>query len=149
MITVDELTDYLHLHIPLSAAMGVTALQASSSEVRLNALFEPNINHQATVFGGSASAVAILAAWSLMHVRLREAGLNCELVIQRNSMEYLLPFDKDFEAVCTYVDEEAWLRFLKLYERRGRARLVVQARLFCEGDLVGELEGAFVALKRG
>ncbi|MGJ8723617.1 MAG: YiiD C-terminal domain-containing protein [Roseibacillus sp.] len=148
MRSVVELTEYLHEHIPLSETMGVEVVSASEARVELKALFEPNVNHQCTVFGGSASAVAILAAWTLVHVRLSEAGLDCDLVIQRNSMEYLAPFANDFEAVSSFEVEASWERFLKLYHRRGRARLVISASLYCKGEEVGVLEGAFVALKR-
>ena len=148
MRSLNELTAYLHEHIPLSRTMGVEVIAASESRVELTALFAPNVNHQCTVFGGSASAVAILAAWTLMHVRLSEAGLDCELVIQRNSMEYLEPFAKDFQAVSSFQDESEWKRFLKLYHRRGKGRLLIPASLYCEGAEVGRLEGAFVALKR-
>ena len=148
MQSVDELTTYLHEQIPLRRSMGVRVVSASESRVELTALFVPNVNHQCTVFGGSASAVAILAAWTLMHGRLGQAGLHCELVIQRNSMEYLEPFAKDFEAVSFFEDEAAWERFLKLYRRRGRGRLLVPASLYCEGGEVGRFEGAFVALKK-
>lgn len=148
MTREEELTTYLYRHIPLSETMGVAVVAASTGHVKLSAKFEPNINHQCTVFGGSASAVAILAAWTLVHLRLKDAGLSCDLVIQRNSMEYLQPFAKDFVAEACFLDEGAWESFLKLYQRRGKARLLVPASLFCEGEAVGVLEGAFVAISR-
>ena len=128
--------------------MAVEVTEASLQEVKLRALFEPNVNHQCTVFGGSASAIAILAAWTLVRVRLTDAGLNCDLVIQRNSMEYLTPFAKDFEAVSTFEEESKWERFLKMYQRRGKGRLMMPAHLICDGQKVGALQGAFVALAR-
>lgn len=57
-----------------------------------------SINHRDTVFGGSASAVAILSAWALLHTRLAGAGIASRLVIQRNSMSYELPIDGSFTA---------------------------------------------------
>ena len=51
--------EYLHRHIPLSKAMGIQVVEASADGVVLGAQFEPNLNHQDTVFGGSASAAAI------------------------------------------------------------------------------------------
>ena len=48
--------------MPLSQAMQVTVVEASFQQVVLTAPLAPNINHRETVFGGSASAVAILAA---------------------------------------------------------------------------------------
>lgn len=148
MKTATDLTDYLHQHIPLSKTMGVEVSEASLQKVRLKALFEPNVNHQCTVFGGSASAVAILAAWTLVHVRLTEAGMNCDLVIQRNTIEYCTPFAEDFEAESVFEDESAWRLFSKTYQRKGKGRLMIPATLICQGEKVGNLEGAFVALRR-
>lgn len=56
------LEQYLHDHIPLSKAMQVSVLEASQERVILMAPLAPNINHTESVFGGSASAVATLAA---------------------------------------------------------------------------------------
>jgi thioesterase domain-containing protein len=81
-----ELEQYLHEHIPLSQAMQVSVLDAKEDCVVLSAPLAPNINHTETIFGGSASAVAILAAWSLVHVRLKGAGIAYSIVIQRNTM---------------------------------------------------------------
>ena len=69
--------------------MEVTVVEASPHQVVLSAPLAPNINHRDTVFGGSASAVAILAAWSMLHLRLSAEGLGSRLVIQRNTMDYL------------------------------------------------------------
>ena len=98
VMDADGLQQYLHEHIPLSRAMQVTVLAASVEEVLLAAPLAPNINHRETVFGGSASAVCILAAWSLVQVRLRAARIPARLVIQRNLMEYLLPVSGNADA---------------------------------------------------
>ena len=74
-MTPQALQTYLHQHIPLSQAMDVTVVEASPHQVVLSAPLAPNINHRDTVFGGSASAVAILAAWSMLHLRLSAQGL--------------------------------------------------------------------------
>ena len=60
--TAPELASDLHAHIPLSAAMQVSVAAVDADGVTLQAPLAPNINHRDTVFGGSASAVAILAA---------------------------------------------------------------------------------------
>src|SRR5690348_6074200 len=84
----DELERYLHEHIPLSKAMQVSVRSINEAAVVLEAPLEPNINHRETVFGGSAASIATLAAWSLLHTRLRREGIATRLVIQRNTMEY-------------------------------------------------------------
>ncbi len=147
-MTTTELQEYLHKHIPLSAAMQVTVDSVSEKEVLLEAPLAPNINHRETLFGGSASALAILAAWSLLHVRSRAQGIDSRLVIQRNSMEYLLPVAGTFSARAFLADENDWQGFQKIFRRRGRARIVVLSELEYGGEIAGRLEGDFVALEK-
>ncbi len=141
-----ELEAYLHAHIPLSAAMQVSAVSVDASGVTLAAPLAPNINHRDTVFGGSASAVAILAAWSLLHTRLRAEGVAARLVIQSNAMDYLLPIAGDFTARSALAEPERWPRFLRTFARMGRARLRVNAELHSDGQVAAHLAGEFVAL---
>jgi thioesterase domain-containing protein len=139
---------YLHEQIPLSVAMGVKVVQASVEHVALSAPLAPNVNHVATVFGGSAVAVATICAWTLLHLKLEQAGLPAGLLIQRSSMEYRKPITGDFEARCTWRNESAWQRFRATLERRARARITLQAQLLLAGTEMGEFQGDFVALKR-
>jgi thioesterase domain-containing protein len=140
------LEQYLHAHIPLSGAMGVAVDEASGERVALSAPLAPNINHRETVFGGSTSAVAILAAWALLHVRLQQQGLGGRIVIQRNTMHYAWPIVGRFTATSAIRDPGAWQKFLETLTRKDRARISVAVALHCGGDPVGELTGDFVAL---
>ncbi|RDL50702.1 hypothetical protein BLJAPNOD_01825 [Ensifer sp. M14] len=141
-----DLEAYLHAHIPLSAAMQVQVEEMTEEHVRLSAPLAPNINHRETVFGGSASALSILTAWSLLHVRLSSAGVSAHLVIQSNRMEYLKPVACAFSARSTLADIGQWPGFLRMFHRRGKARIVVAAELLDDGVLAGRFEGEFVAL---
>ena len=144
-MTESELETYLHDHIPLSRAMAVRVVSLADSQVILGAPLGPNINHRDTVFGGSASAVAILSAWSLLHLRLTAAGQPSRIVIQRNSMDYLAPIAGDFTAVARLDPDAGWDGFLRMLTRRGMARLTVGAELHYEGKVAGRLSGEFVA----
>ncbi|MEP7313067.1 MAG: YiiD C-terminal domain-containing protein [Pseudomonadota bacterium] len=146
MTTTTELQQYLHEHIPLSAAMGVTVLQVSPERVLLAAPLDRNINHRQTVFGGSASAVAILAAWSLVQVRLQQQKLSCRLVIQSNTMAYDRPISGDFTAEAALPPAGSWQAFERLLQRRGKARITVMSVLLFEGLTAGRFSGEFVAL---
>ena len=99
-MTPAELTDYLRTNIPLTAAMEVSAISVAPDAVVLEAPLAPNINHRKTVFGGSASALGILAAWSLVHLRLADTKLEHRLVIQRNTMSYDAPIEGTFTATA-------------------------------------------------
>ena len=143
---------YLHEHIPLTASMGVSVEIAGQDRVVLRAPLDPNINHRDTVFGGSASALAILAGWTLVHVRMREMGHSPRrIVIQRNTMEYERPIAGDFTAVCRAPTAEAWKRFLRILERRGMARITLEATLYAEGPVdpepAGRFDGAYVVME--
>ena len=121
---------------------------AAPDRVELAAPLAPNINHHETVFGGSASALATLSAWTLVHLGLRHANVEATTVIQRNTMSYEEPIHGDFSAVCTLIDDTAWQRFLKMIERRGRGRITMNAHLLFSGRQAASFEGEFVALKR-
>jgi thioesterase domain-containing protein len=145
-MTASELEAYLHAHIPLAAAMQVAVAEVDADGVTLRAPLAPNINHRDTVFGGSASAVAILAAWSLAHTRLRAEGVTARLVIQSNTMDYLLPIAGEFTARSTLAEPAQWPRFVHTLARMRRARLRVTAQLEADGQIAGRLSGEFVAL---
>lgn len=141
-----ELERYLYDHIPLAKAMQVRVHGLAEDSVVLGAPLAPNINHLGTVFGGSASALAILCAWALLHTRLRRAAVPCRLVIQRNSMSYELPIDGGFTARSFLEPSQDWSAFLRLLARRGKARVSVSSVLAFGGQTAGHFSGEFVAL---
>ncbi|HEX2139911.1 MAG TPA: YiiD C-terminal domain-containing protein [Woeseiaceae bacterium] len=140
-----ELEHYLHEHIPLSRAMQLTVLNAEDGEAVLAAPLGPNINHRETAFGGSVSALAILAAWSLLHVRLGDARTTHRLVIQRNTMDYRLPIRGQFIARASLTSPEHWERFQRTLARRGRARITVSSVIEHAGQTAACFRGEFVA----
>jgi thioesterase domain-containing protein len=141
-----ELELSLHTHIPLSAAMQVSVLEASPDRVRLAAPLGPNINHRGTVFGGSAASLATLAAWALLHLRLAAQGFGGRLVIRRSSMDFEQPIARDFEAAADAPAEETWRRFSVAVSRSRPARIEMRSTLSFDGARVGAFTGEFVAL---
>ena len=127
--------------------MDVRVLQADANHVELCAPLEPNINHRNTVFGGSATTLTILAAWSLLYYRVKSAQMDCRLVIQSNTMEYSKPVTGLFSAKSSLMEPDAWPRFLEQFNRRGKSRISVGAQLLFEGNEAGKFVGNFVALK--
>src|SRR6266540_4859486 len=142
---IAALQKYLHEHIPLSRAMEVEVVEATDSGVTLAAPLAPNINHRETVFGGSASAVAILSAWALMYLRLKSEQLHVRIVIQRNTMTYERAITGRFTASAAIADATAWRRFADTLKRKSRGRFTVRSILHRHAEKVGEFEGDFVA----
>jgi thioesterase domain-containing protein len=141
------LQDYLHWHIPLSKAMQVRVVSIDDVCVVLESPLAPNINHQQTVFGGSASALAMLASWSLLQVRTRAEGIDARLVIRRNSMEYERPMVGAFMSRASFESLEQWRRFAQTFASRGKARITIAATLEEAGQVTGRFSGEFVALR--
>jgi thioesterase domain-containing protein len=137
---------YLYEQIPLSKAMEVQVMEVTSNLVILAAPIKPNINHRSTVFGGSASALAILSAWTLVNFRLQSEGIQTRLVIQKNTMSYDQPITSNFEAVCSLADRQVWTKFIKILQKKKKSRITVNSFLQCQGQQVGEFTGIFVAL---
>lgn len=143
---IAQIEGYLHRHIPISLEMGISVLAVDASGARLAAPIGPNINHRNTVFGGSASTLAILAAWTLVHVHFREeTGSPGRVLIQRSSMEFLRPMHGDFEAFCPAPPTAEWERFIQAIHRRGRGRILLGAEVFCDGERAGVYQGVYVA----
>ena len=126
--------------------MAVEVEVATPQIVRLAAPLAPNSNHHGTVFGGSASAVAVLSAWGLLHVAMVDANIRADLVVQKSSMSYALPITGKFTAEAVAPATEKWQRFLATLLKYRRARITIGAVLNCEGRQVGEFEGDFVAV---
>lgn len=125
--------------------MRVSVVTVQPDIVVLNAPLAANINQHDTVFGGSASALAILAAWSLLHTRMSSEGIANRLMIQRNTMEYERPIRGEFTATSSFASLDEWQRFIHTLTRRGRARITVSAILESAGQIAGKLTGDYVA----
>lgn len=148
-MTATEIEQYLHEQIPLSAAIGVRVAEWGPAGVRLRAPLAPNLNHRDTAFGGSLSALGILAGWALIHFRLRAEGHAARLVIRRSETDYLRPVEEEFEAVATPPHPDQWTHFLRVFERRGRARIELAGELLAGAAVVGRYQGVYVALPAG
>ena len=142
-----DVESYLHEHIPLSKSMEVKVKQVDENGITLAAPLLPNINHRSTIFGGSVSALAILAGWTLVHANLQALSLSSRIVIQRNSIEYLQPIDGDFMAFCPFPSMEVWQKFIKMLERKSKSRIELNVDVLADGVKVGSFMGVYVALR--
>lgn len=141
----EEVTAYLHQHIPVTKAMSIKASTESKSALRLCATLAPNLNHQETAFGGSIASIGILAGWTLIHLRLRNDERSYKIVIQKSEIEFLHPIEDNFEAECPYPDENYWKPFLAGLERKGRARIELQSSVTVNKRVAAIIRGTFVA----
>ncbi|WP_297103621.1 YiiD C-terminal domain-containing protein [uncultured Devosia sp.] len=146
-MTPTALAEYLYLHMPLSRAMAVSVIEASAESVALHVPLEPNVNVHGTMFGGSISTAMLLAAWSVLHLRL-EANVTCDLVVQRNQTDFLKPVSGPAQAIA-HLDDADWAGFIQQLKRHGKARRTVSATLVFEDAIAARFTGEFVAIGTG
>ena len=93
----EEVTAYLHEHIPITRAMQLEVMPPEPDRLRLTARLKPNLNHQETAFGGSIASLGILAGWTLIHLRLHSSERRYKIVIHKSEIEFQRPIEADFE----------------------------------------------------
>lgn len=133
--------------IPLSQTMGTKVLSWQNHQLQLEFPLAPNINHQASMFGGSMYCAAVLAGWGWLHLALREVGIDStHIVVQSGQIDYPRPIlHEQIIACCAAPDSKAWQRFLTTFERHGKARLQLISRvLTANGEDGAVLTGQFV-----
>ncbi|PHV11452.1 YiiD C-terminal domain-containing protein [Chitinimonas sp. BJB300] len=140
----------LYRSIPLASAMAVNTQVMDDGRIDLLAPLAPNVNDKGTAFGGSLVTLATLAGWIEIQRLLDDAGLGAdvEVVIQRGETAYLLPVRADFSAVVQPQCPDVLQRFLRQFERRGLARLMVEVTIVSAGESVARFQADYVA-KRG
>jgi thioesterase domain-containing protein len=140
-----ELESYLHGKIPLARAMGVKVGAGEPGTLVLTAPLEPNHNHLGTAFGGSLSAIATLAAYSLLWVELGDR--TGHIVVHRSEIVYHHPVRGDIRAICRRPADAALAEFRRSYSEAGKARIRLRATIEHGGRVCVEFAGDFVALR--
>lgn len=146
MIDKHKLDAYLLENIPISQSLGIALDTVSDDEIIIAAPFANNINHKMTVFGGSLHAVATLACWCLMYNQLHDLLGKIEIVISHSEVDYLLPVNTDFKAICTKPDPKTWDLFYKVFAKKGKARIKLNAKIYQGDQLAVDYQGTFVVL---
>ncbi|HAH44418.1 YiiD C-terminal domain-containing protein [Gimesia sp.] len=142
---VEEVTAYLHQHIPVTRAMQFSVLPVSEGALKLSAKLTPNLNHQETAFGGSIASLGILAGWTLIHLRLRADLQKYKIVIQKSEIEFLRPIESDFTAECPVPDDRVWSLFHDSLQRKQRGRIALESTVKVNGQIAAVIKGIFVA----
>ncbi len=146
--TLADLERILYAEIPLTRAMQVRVLRADQNGLALGAALAPNLNHKKTAFGGSLNSLATLACWGSIQLLVRDRGQAITIVIQESSVQFLKPVTRDFEAVCPPPPASVIEKFLRTLERKGRARLALEATIRTDGEIALHFHGQFVAYDR-
>jgi thioesterase domain-containing protein len=133
-----ELQDYIYDHIPV---VGVNQLEIEGIDgdvVSVRGRYDLHINHRNSVFGGSIGTATTLASWAQMRMFMEHEGLadRAVIVVQRHSVDFLLPVLTDFTARGQTIAPDDKERFMSILHRHKRAKLEVSAELRDEKNVV-------------
>ncbi|HFC30768.1 MAG TPA: hypothetical protein ENJ44_06980 [Oceanospirillales bacterium] len=93
---LQQFTAFLHQSIPLTKHMQLELTAFDSQQLTLSAPLDANINDKGSVFGGSSSALMIIAAWSLIKLNCQKRAIEADVVIHKNSTHWQKALFKDF-----------------------------------------------------
>ena len=126
-----ELQEIMHELIPMSRFMGVEVSEYKRDTLTLTAPLEKNINHQKSAFGGSVFALAALAGWGILQLKLHELDLSCNTVVGDAKVKFLKPIREDL--VCKVKVDNSHTQLLKGIEKNGSAVVELDTKFFAEG----------------
>ncbi|WP_454261881.1 YiiD C-terminal domain-containing protein [Pseudoxanthomonas mexicana] len=145
---LQELREYCR-GMPPVAAMQVEVEGMRGDALRLTAPLSANVNDKGNAFGGSLTSLMTVAGWGLVTLKLRLAGLKAEVYVADSQIRYLAPLYGDLVAEAVFAEGQAWDLFVDTLVQRGRARILVDARvLLPEGGLATTLSGRYVAIAK-
>ena len=148
LVTANWLTQHIQENIPLSQTMQfeVLSLDADSiaSSIKVAAPLEPNINIHGTGFAGSLYSLAVLTAWGLTSVFVRESGVSADVVVSQAEIKYRKPVNTDIhcECICTIDVKTAFVEALRL---KGKGKLALRVNIGTAGEAL--LNASMVAIK--
>ena len=141
---IRELQEVLNSEIPLTKAIGIEVAEFDDSGLTICAPLEKNINHKSTAFGGSLYSVCVLAGWGLIYLLLKKYKLTGHIVIHESNTNYLKPVTSKIVAKCSFESEEQYMKLIKIYERKGKARISLVSHIVCNNETSVIFTGNYV-----
>lgn len=137
-----EAEQFFHTRIPITRAMGLRVITADTERFVVEAPVAVNHNHMHTGFGGSINAVATLAGYGRLWLRLRERA--AEVVIVESTIRFLRPVTTTIRATCSGGEIEA---FADDVDVMGTARIRLQVIVAEDEIISAEFRGTFAAVR--
>ena len=139
-----HLQEVLNSEIPLTNYIGIQVGEHTDSSLTLHAPLKNNTNHKSTAFGGSLYSISVLSGWGLIYLLLEKHHLSGHIVIQESNIKYIKPVTTDLTAKCSFTSSEQQDKFLKMYKRKGLARLQLEANIVCNNENAVIFNGTYV-----
>lgn len=141
-----QLSAFFQAHLPITQFMNMDVEKYDGQTLTLSAPLAPNINDKQTAFGGSLYNAAVMACWGMAYLKTREAGIECNQVVTKGSIEYKAPVHGDIRAICHAPSKEVIEQFIEHFKYKGRSRITLNATIECSGKTAVEFEGTYAIL---
>jgi thioesterase domain-containing protein len=117
-------------HLPITQYMGLEVESYNGDTLILTAPLEPNVNDKQTAFGGSLYNMAVMACWGMIYLKTQEQHILCNQVVTEGSIKYIAPVEGRIRAICHAPSEEELTGFFEHFERKGKARINLEAAIY-------------------
>lgn len=148
-MTEAALETLLYQQIPSVTALEVRVVQANPNFVEIMAPLAPNRNHRGTAFGGSLSTILILSGYAWLFNLLDSRGLNGHVILKSSEVKFLKPVTEEIHAIAKSPPPLKVEEFTKVFEKKGRARIFIEATVSSQKTAACLFKGEFVATIEG
>jgi thioesterase domain-containing protein len=121
--------------------MGIRVV-ADRASFAIEAPVALNYNHLHTAFGGSINAVATLAAYAFLWLRLSDES---HVVVRESTIRFVRPIREMIRARCEEPATDQLRAFDARLRDKGKASMRLIVLIEENGDLAAEFSGTFVA----
>ena len=142
---LQETEQFLQAKIPITVAMGVRVESFDLEKLVITAPLDVNHNHLGTAFGGSLSAIATLAGYSLLWLELGDR--DSHVVVKSSSIQYRHPVRGEIRAVAKRLDPAVLSRFETKFTKTGKAGLEIAVTIEEDDRVCVDFKGVFVAIR--
>lgn len=127
--------------------MGLTLISVNKASAEIRCPLVPNINHKGTAFGGSISAAHLLGCYAWLFHFLNIEKIEAHLVVKESRVQFFRPVERDFTVVCLAPELDLLQNFLKVLNKKGRAKLLLNSKIEDNNSILSAMAAEFVATR--
>lgn len=139
----EQLQQTWHEQIPITEQMGIKLYQYSGRTLEVRASLNKNINLHGTMFAGSIFSLATLTGWGMIFLKLKEKGLDGEIVLGDGDIHYHKPITMQPKALCNVESLDGKFSVL---ERGKKCCIKLQVDILDSDNPVAEFKGVYWVL---
>jgi thioesterase domain-containing protein len=140
-----ELQNIWHQQIPITQLMGIKVHQYTGDTFETRAALNPNMNLHGTMFAGSIYSLATLTGWGLVHLMMKEKGIEGGIVLADANIHYHKPVTELPRATAHFDSVEGSFEPL---EKGKKARMSVKVEVLDEQVPVAEFSGVYAIIPK-